>query len=201
MQRKILLFIIHFSILLTFFLALDLTSKQAETSSGWFLWYNSHSSNLIIFTLVYILRSRSDIKIYIYIFFLSNMIRIISSCRAGPRRFGLGLESAAVFSIALCGKGLWPAPHCWAGAGSNLSFSHQNISLWPTALLLSLKNLVSVLTRGENRHSSPLIRRTIKPSDLWPHAISGFQSQGKTCRYLLSVIPCELPGYFIFSEA
>lgn len=92
-------------------------------------------------------------KIWIWLFFfkykktifLSKASRIIHGCSTGPRRFCFMLESAA-FSY---NDFVWPTVLWWAGAGNNLSFSHQNIPLWASALLLSLKYLVSILTRGE----------------------------------------------------
>lgn len=129
-----------------FSVALYFSSKQEETSSNCFLWCNSRSSNLLFFYTCYIQGSGFDIFLkYEKTIFLSKASRIIRGCPTGPRRFCFVLESAAVSYNDF----VWPALLWRAGAGKNLSSSHQNIPLWPSALLLSLKYLVSVLTRGE----------------------------------------------------
>lgn len=81
------------------------------------------------FLCLYIQRPRSDFFFFIIIYkqtiFLSKVSRIICVCSTGPRRFWFLLESAAVSYSDF----VWPALLWQAGAGNNLSLSHQNIPL------------------------------------------------------------------------
>lgn len=106
--------------------AVYFSSKWEETSAGWFLWCNSHSPNFFFFNacifkdleLIFLIKYKQTI-------FLSKMSRVICVCSTGPRRFWFVLESAAVSYSDF----VWPALLWQAGAGNNLSLSHQNIPL------------------------------------------------------------------------
>lgn len=106
--------------------ALYFSSEWKETSAGWFLWCNSHSSKFIFFFMLYIQSSRSDLFIkYKQTVFLSKVSTVICVCLTGPRRFWFVQESAAVSYSDF----IWPALLWQAGAGNSLSLSHQNIPL------------------------------------------------------------------------